>query len=396
MFNLHTSTGLLFTNVKIFTEEEIISEGSLLVENGIIKRIFANGYQHNELPKNIETIDGSHLNLIPGFIDGHIHGAAGADVMDATPTALETIAATLPQEGTTSFLGTTITQSPENIENALKNIANYENELGQAELLGIHLEGPFIEKSKAGAQPTKYIVKPDVAAFKKWQALSGDQIRTITLAPEHDVDGSFIHYLNQEGINVSAGHTAIGFEEVKQAVSYGVRQLTHLCNAMTGIHHRDIGAVGAVFQLEELHAEVIADGIHISPEMLQIIYNNIGSERINLITDAMRAKYLEPGEHELGGQSVIVTEDRAVLKKSGSLAGSILKMHEGAQNMLKLNGVSLVNIIEMASVNPAKQIDLFESKGSIAEGKDADLLLVDDLLNIKYTICRGVIAYKGA
>lgn len=392
---MQKSTSLLITNVQIYTEQEIISEGSVLIEDGVISKIFTEGYQHHELPKNIEKIDGNQLNLIPGFIDGHIHGADGADVMDATSTALDTIAAALPQEGTTSFLATTITQSPENINKALSNVANFENKLGQAELIGVHLEGPFIEKSKAGAQPINYIIKPDLAMFKEWQTLSGHQIKTITLAPEHDVDGSFIRHLTEEGINVSAGHTAIDFEGAKEAVSHGVRQLTHLCNAMTGIHHRDVGAVGAAFQLEELHAEIIADEIHISPEMLQLIYDNIGSKRINLITDAMRAKYLEPGEHELGGQPVIVTEDRAVLKEGHSLAGSILKMHEGAQNMLKLNGVSLVNIIEMAAANPAKQIGMFDKKGSIAEGKDADLLLVDDLLNINYTICRGTIAYKG-
>lgn len=375
--------------------EEVVIAGSLLVEDGIIKKIFTNDDKYDERLENTEIIDGRHFNLIPGFIDGHIHGAVGADVMDATPTALDTIASALPKEGTTSFLATTITQSPENIEKALENIANYENKLGQAELLGIHLEGPFIEESKAGAQPIKYIAKPDVTLFKKWQTLSGGQIKTITLAPEHDKDGVFIGYLNEEGINVSAGHTAMDFAGTKLAVSHGVRQLTHLCNAMTGIHHRDIGAVGASFQIKELHAEVIADEIHISQEMLQIIYDNIGSKRINLITDAMRAKYLEPGEYELGGQPVIVTEDRAILKEGHSLAGSILKMHEGAQNMLKLKGVSLANIVEMAAVNPAKQIGLYETKGSIAEGKDADLLLVDDQLNIKYTICRGAIAYKG-
>lgn len=376
-------------------EKEIILNGSILIENGLIKKIIKKDNIHNEQLKDAETIDGGHLNLIPGFIDGHIHGAAGADVMDATTAALDTIAAALPQEGTTSFLGTTITQSRQNIEKALENAANYANKLGQAEMIGIHLEGPFIEKSKAGAQPIEYIVKPDIEIFKKWQTLSGDQIRTITMAPEHDKDGSFIRYLNESGINVSAGHTGINFEGMELAVSHGVRQLTHLCNAMTGIHHRDIGAVGAAFQLEKIHAEIIADGIHIAPEMLQLIYDNIGSGRIHLITDAMRAKYLEPGEHELGGQSVVVTEDRAVLKHGGSLAGSILKMNESAQNMLKLNGVSLINIIEMASENPAKQIGVFETKGSIAVGKDADLLLVDDHVNIVYTICRGVITFKG-
>lgn len=393
---MQAPTKLLFTNVKIFTEKEIIPHGSLLIENGIIKKILTNDEIHDGRLNYIETIDGCHLNLIPGFIDGHTHGAAGADVMDATSTALDIIASVLPKEGTTSFLGTTITQATENIEKALENMARYETKSGQAELIGIHLEGPFIEKSKAGAQPVEYIMKPDIETFRKWQALSRGKIRTITLAPEHDEDGSFIRYLHESGVNVSAGHTSINFEETERSVSYGVRQLTHLCNAMTTIHHRDIGAVGAAFQLEELHAEVIADEIHISQEMLQLIYNNIGSKRINLITDAMRAKYLEPGDHELGGQPVVVKEDKAVLKYGGSLAGSILKMHEGAQNMLKLDGVSLTNIIEMASMNPAKQIGVFETKGSIAAGKDADLLLVDDHLNIVYTICRGVITYKGA
>src|SRR5699024_6060622 len=173
----------------------------------------------------------------------------------------------------------------------------------------------------------------------------------------------------------------------------GVRQVTHICNAMTGIHHRDIGVIGAAFQLEQLRAELIADGIHVSPEMLQLIYNNMGSERLILITDAMRAKCLQAGNYELGGQPVIVTEDRAVLT-NGTLAGSILKMNQGAQIMLNLKDVSISNIIEMTSVNPAKQLGVYDRKASISEGKDADVLLVDDELNLKYTICRGVIAYK--
>lgn len=381
--------------MNVFTENEIVTTGSLLVENGKIKTIFTEQEAPNRLSEQVKEIDGSHLNVIPGFIDGHIHGAAGADVMDGTTEAINTMANVLPREGTTSFLGTTITQSPEQIEQALETMGNYTNQPGKAELIGIHLEGPFIEADKAGAQPVKYIIKPDIEQFKKWQQLSKDTIKTITLAPEHDLDGSFINYLHKTGVNVSAGHTAIDFAGTKQAVSHGVRQLTHLCNAMTGIHHRDIGAVGASFQLKELRAELIADGIHVAPEMMQLIYDNVGSERIILITDAMRAKYLEPGEHELGGQPVIVTEDRAVLKEGHSLAGSILKMHEGAQNLLKLDGVSLMNVIEMASINPAKQIGIFDRKGSVAVGKDADLLLVDDQLNIKYTICRGVMTYEG-
>jgi N-acetylglucosamine-6-phosphate deacetylase len=382
---------IVIKNAKIFSEEAIYENGSLILENGKIRSI-TNG-PFSALPHDVHIIDGTGLNVIPGFIDGHIHGANGADVMDATEDALDAMAEVLPAEGTTSFLATTITQSPDNIEKALINAANYTSKPGQSEMIGLHLEGPFIEKNRAGAQPIEYIMEPDIERFKQWQNLSGNKIKTITIAPEHDETGSFINYLYQSGVNVSAGHTATNFTGMKQAVAAGVRQVTHLCNAMSGIHHRDIGVVGAAFTLDDLRAELIADGIHVSPEMLELIYQNMGSERLILITDAMRAKCLQPGNYELGGQPVKVTGDRAVLD-SGTLAGSILKMHEGAQQMLRLPEVSIEHIIEMASINPAKQVRVFQQKGSIAQGKDADVLLVDDALNIKYTICRGEIAYE--
>ncbi|MDY0408929.1 N-acetylglucosamine-6-phosphate deacetylase [Paracerasibacillus soli] len=278
------------------------------------------------------------------------------------------------------------------MERALQNVAEYPNKPGQAEIIGVHLEGPFIEKDRKGAQPLKYIIEPNVKQFEHWQKISGNKIKTITMAPEHDPNGEFIKHLSANGVNVSAGHTSATFAEMKQAVQYGVRQVTHICNAMTGIHHRDIGVVGAAFELEELRAELIADGIHVSPEMMQIIYRNMGSERLILITDAMRAKCLQPGNYELAGQPVIVSEDRAVLE-SGTLAGSILKLHHGAQNMLQLSDVTVENVIQMTASNPAKQLGVFDKKGSIAVGKDADVLLVNEQLDIEKTICRGVIAY---
>ncbi len=214
------------------------------------------------------------------------------------------------------------------------------------------------------------------------------------MAPEHDEDGVFARTLHKSGVNVSAGHTGTNFHGMKKAVEHGVRQVTHLCNAMTGIHHRDIGVVGAAFQLQQLRAELITDGIHVSDDMLALIYKNIGSERLIMITDAMRAKGLDAGTYDLGGQSVRVSNGRAVLE-DGTLAGSVLKMNEGAKRMLGIAGVTLENIVEMASANPAKQIGIFERKGSIREGKDADIILVDDQMNIRYTICGGVISYRG-
>lgn len=390
------NTSLYINNVIIILENGEKVNGSLLLEKGKIKSIFSGNEPSMKTLNldNIQVIDGTNLKAIPGFIDGHIHGANGADTMDATEDALDRIASLLPKEGTTSFLATTITQALESIDRALTNIANYKNKDTYAELIGVHLEGPFVEKAKAGAQPPQYIIEPDIDLFMEWQNLSGNLIKTITMAPEHDEDGMFIRMLRQSGVNVSAGHTGLGYLGIKKAVEQGVGQLTHLCNAMNGIHHRDIGAVGAAFLLPNLRAELISDGIHVAPEMLQLIFDNIGSERLILITDAMRAKGLQAGEYELGGQPVKVSKDRAVLK-DGTLAGSILKMCDGARRILSLNGVTLYDVVKMASVNPAKQINVYDRKGSITEGKDADILLVDDELNIKYTICRGVIAFEG-
>ncbi len=379
---------LFIKNVMIYTEDEKIEHGHLYIENGLIHNIMCEG-EAVELG-DIPAIDASGLSVIPGFIDGHIHGAKGADVMDATEEALDTMAKVLPKEGTTSFLATTITQSKKNISKALRNIANYENKSGQAEIIGVHLEGPFINKEKKGAQPEDFILEPTIDQFKEWQRLAGNKIKTITMAPELNPDGEVIHYLFKHGINVSAGHTSATFSDMQRAVEQGVRQVTHLCNAMTGIHHRDIGVVGAAFLLDSIRAELIADGIHVNPDMIKIIYQNIGSDRLMLITDAMRAKCMSAGTYDLGGQDVIIDNARAILE-DGTLAGSILKLKDAAKLMLDIESVTMQDIIKMASENPAKQIGIFKRKGSITEGKDADLLIVDEKFNIIYTICRGEI-----
>lgn len=393
IFKLEHNQALIIKHVHIYTENDVIKNGTLRIENGKISQILQSEQSMATYPSFFKVINGQGLYAIPGFIDGHIHGANGRDVMDATEEAIDTIAKTLPAEGTTSFLATTITQSKENISRALENIAHYPNKQGYAEVLGVHLEGPFIEKSKKGAQPLEHIMNPNIEQFDQWQQQSGGKIKTITMAPELDQDGSFISHVANQGVNVSAGHTKATFHDMKKAVKYGVRQVTHICNAMSGIHHRDIGVVGAALLLNDLRAELIADRIHVSDEMMQLIYDQMGSERLMLITDAMRAKCLPPGDYELGGQPVKVTNDRAVLHDD-TLAGSILKMYNAAQNMLKLDRVTLRHIIEMASVNPAKQLSVFDRKGSLTTGKDADILLVNDMLDISYTICRGVIAYE--
>src|SRR5699024_6061944 len=279
-----------------------------------------------------------------------------------------------PQEGTTSFLATTITQAPENIDRALQNVAAYENKVGHAEILGVHLEGPFIAKEKAGAQPVQYMSAPKMDQFMHWQACADNKIKTITLAPELDED-DFISKVSKMGINVSAGHTIATYQDMQEAVKKGVQQLTHLCNAMPGIHHRDVGPIGAMFNLEELRAELIADGIHVSREMLEIIYNNVGSKRLLLITDAMHANCMPPGQFVLGGPPVPITEARAAMQ-SRSRAGSILKIHVEANLTLTINDDSIPLILEMTAKNIAKLIFLFETKGAITSGKVAYISVV--------------------
>ncbi|WP_424236777.1 N-acetylglucosamine-6-phosphate deacetylase [Bhargavaea ginsengi] len=383
---------ILISGAKVYAEEGVLEGGYVLVRDGEI--VDVSGTRPAELPDEMLEIDGTSLNLLPGFIDAHIHGADGADVMDATEEALDRMARFLPAEGTTAFLATTITQSHENIGNALENVAVYPNRPGQAEVLGVHLEGPFVEKKRAGAQPEAYIIEPDAELFRKWQEMAGGKISVITIAPEHDRDGAFIRELSESGVVVSAGHTDTGFAGMQEAAAHGVSQVTHLCNAMPGIHHRDVGVVGAAFLLDSLKAELIADGIHVEEQMLRLIWRNIGPERLILITDSMRAKGLPAGDYELGGQPVRVTEDRAELA-DGTLAGSILKMNEGARRMLGLENVKMEDIVAMASRNPARQLGVDDRKGGIREGKDADLILADDDLNIRLTLCRGEVAFEA-
>ena len=380
---------ILIENAQIFLENQVINNGYLLIDRGIIVNI---SKEHIDVKDSVERIDGSDLSILPGFIDAHIHGANGSDIMDATESALETIALHLPCEGTTSFVATTITQSEAKINHALTTIGNYEKKQGEATLLGVHIEGPFIHPEKSGAHQTQYIIPTSRDLWNQWQYVAKGKIKTITIAPECD-ESNLISYLSDIGINVSLGHSTVNFQEVKTAVEKGVNQVTHLANAMTGIHHRDVGAVGAAFLLDDLLVEIIADQVHLSLEMLEISYRQIGSSRMMLITDAMRAKGLQAGTYELGGQSVKVENEKAYLK-DGTIAGSVQTMIGNVKTMLGIPGVTLRDIVKMTAENPAKQLKVFQEKGSIAIGKDADLVLLDANTDIAYTICEGTIAYE--
>lgn len=385
---------LLLKNVEIYMETGIIENGYIKIENDKIAEI-GSMERPSSFDNYEEIVLPDHFTVIPGLIDVHIHGVDGADVMDGTTEALEKMSSALPKEGTTSFLATTMTQSQEAIERALINVSEYiedQSSSNKAEVLGLHLEGPFVNKQMAGAQPIQYIINPEVSLFEKWQKLANGHIKLVTLAPEVDGGLELVRYLKETGVIASIGHSKSTYEEVSTAIDAGATHATHLFNQMSGLHHREPGVVGAVFLREELKAELISDGIHVKPEVVKLAYKMVGSDRLILITDSMRAKCLKNGTYDLGGQDVTVQDGKAVLS-DGTLAGSILKLGEALKNMMEFTGCTLSDVVQMGSVNPAKQLNVFDRKGSIAVGKDADLVVLNENYDVYVTLCKGKIAF---
>ncbi|MCD7036368.1 N-acetylglucosamine-6-phosphate deacetylase [Metabacillus sp. GX 13764] len=385
---------LLIKNVTVHAEEETIPNGYVLIDG---ERIAETGREWKKDVSGLRVLEFTGKEqLIPGMIDLHIHGAGGADVMDTGKEALDTMTSLLPEEGTTSFLATTMTGSKENIEKAIQNAGEYmrvHGKPGSAEVLGIHLEGPFLSPKRAGAQHPGHIIEPDTELFKRWQELSRNAIRLVTLAPERPGGLELAAYLKRNGVTASIGHSDANHEEVLAGVEAGITHATHLYNGMSPLHHREPGVVGSVLLDDRITAEMIVDGVHISPPMVKLAYRNKGCEKVVLITDAMRAKCLSNGTYDLGGQDVDVKDGKATLK-DGTLAGSILRMRDAASNMMAFAGCTIEDIIQMTAVNPARQIGAYSRKGSIRSGKDADLVVLDSDHNILLTICRGKISFQ--
>ncbi|MCA1061573.1 N-acetylglucosamine-6-phosphate deacetylase [Rossellomorea aquimaris] len=385
---------LLILGGNIYAENQVYEYGFMKIENGIITEMGTRSQLTDSKSYHVLTVPNGY-SVVPGMIDIHIHGVNGADTMDATQEALDTMTGTLPKEGTTSFLATTMTEGSDAIEKALKATADYilkHQRAGHAEILGLHLEGPFINPDKAGAQPLSQIRKPCVATFKHWQTLAEDQIKVVTLAPELDHDYELIRYLKEHGIISSVGHSSASFDEVGEAIDAGLSHVTHLFNQMTGLHHREPGIVGASFLRKELMVELISDGIHVRPEVIQLAYNQISDERLILITDSMRAKCLKNGQYDLGGQTVTVKDGKALLDEN-TLAGSVLKMKDAFMNIQDFTSSDMTSAIKMTSENPAKQLNVFDRKGSLALQKDADIVILDENKDVYTTLCKGKFAY---
>lgn len=386
---------LFITNVEIYEEMNLTTNGFIKIHDGKIAEVGSmDAFKCAETDTVLDYTN--EYSLLPGFIDVHIHGANGADTMDNSVESLKVIAEYLPREGTTSFLATTITQSEDLIEEALKQTAFYKevkaSNLG-ADMAGVHLEGPFISDKRAGAQPLHHIKEPDIELFNQWQECSNHQIKVVTMAPEETNGLAFVEEVQKNSVVVSIGHSDATYPVIVEAIDKGLSHVTHLYNGMRGLHHREPGVAGAAIAHSELMVEMIVDGVHIHPTVVKSTYRAKGADEIILITDAMRAKGLGEGTYDLGGQEVKV-ENGKVLLADGTLAGSIVKMDEAVRNMIAYTGCSLRDITKMTAVNPAKQTGIWDNTGSITVGKDADLVLLDKHNQVVLTICKGHIAFQ--
>ncbi|MFF2753345.1 N-acetylglucosamine-6-phosphate deacetylase [Psychrobacillus sp. NPDC058041] len=383
-------TEILVQNIRIALENGQVIHGEILIRNGKIVQIAKEPNQYYQGKR----LDGQALLALPGFIDIHIHGAMGADFMDGEEEATRRVAEYLPKEGTTSFLVTTMTQAPGSIQKAIEINTKVRSNSKGAEMLGFHLEGPFINKEFAGAQPVDYICNPSKSTIKEWFGEQLEHLKIVTLAPEKDANYDVTRYLSDNGIIVSAGHTKATLLDITEAMENGLTQLTHYGNAMSGLHHREIGVVGAGLLNAHLFCEVIADGVHLSDDMLKLIYKIIGPDRMILITDSMRAKGMPNGKYTLGNQEVTINGNEARLE-NGVLAGSVLKMNEALKRIYRLVHPPVEDLVKMSSSNAAHRLGIFERKGSIKVGKDADIVLLNDEFEVIYTFCKGELVYSA-
>lgn len=370
-------------NGKIVLKNEILENMVIVFDEKVVDIT-------NEVPENCEVIDVNGKYVSPGLVDIHIHGNMGKDTMEGSDEAIDTISKSIMRHGVTSFLPTTMTMDEESINKALESIrrAMKGNTQG-AQVIGAHLEGPFINKIYKGAQNGNYIVNPSYEFIKKYE----DVIKVVTYAPEEDIDFKFTKDIkNNTDIVLSIGHSAATFTEARQAITQGASNITHTFNGMTGLNHRDPGVVGAALTTD-VYTEIISDTIHITKDLFQFILDNKGKERVVLITDSMEAGGLEDGRYSLGGQAVIV-KDGAARLESGSLAGSVLSLNRMLKNFYENTNLNINEAIHLASLNPAKSISVDKNKGSLEIGKDADIAIFDNEFNCYMTIVNGEIVFN--
>lgn len=357
------------------TPNKILQDHILVIENKIITAILPSHFISHHLPAKILCFDQDHY-ISRGFLDLHIHGIQGVDVMDANIVSLEKMAIALAQNGVTGFLATTMTSSEEILEQVIDAVLAYQKKPHPkgARCLGLHLEGPFISEEQAGAQLAHQSVLPNIELFLKMQKRAEQQIKRITLAPELTGALECIQAIHAAGCAISIGHTHADFATTKAAIAAGATQATHLFNAMRGFHHREPGALGALLLSNEIEAELIVDAFHLHPASVELAFKLKGLKNLCLVSDAMRACQLSDGTYELGGQSVLVKNGKATLA-NGQLAGSTLKLTDALIAFCHHTGTPIEKALTLVTANPARWLNQERELGLLEIGVSADLCI---------------------
>jgi len=376
-------------NGKIILPDSVVYDKALAFDNETGK---INGIVET-IPTGAEVIDANGNYVAPGLVDIHIHGYLGEDTSDAKPDGIKKMAYGIAKNGVTSFLPTTMTVAKKDILAALNAVRSLKEESKTwdgAEIIGVHAEGPFINPSKKGAQAEENILVPDADFILE----NADIITSVTLAPEMDEEHKCIKKLAaKSNVVISMGHTGASFDEAISAVKDGVCHATHLFNAMTALAHRNPGVVGAALTSDNVATEVIADTFHIHPGLYSIIAKLKGDKMI-LITDCTRAGGMPDGEYDLGGQPIFLKGIECRLA-DGTIAGSVLKLNNAVKNVLDHTVLPINEVFKMASLNPATAIHCNHRIGSLEAGKDADIIIADENINVLKTIKKGRIIYEA-
>ncbi len=372
-------------NGKIVTETKVILDHVLVFDEKIQQIVDRAAFKQTP---EMHIIDAQGQYIAPGFINQHVHGCDGFDTMDVEPESLAHIAQCLAQTGVTSFLPTTMTYDFATIYQSLKMIRENMQLQHGAEIIGCHMEGPFINKDYKGAHDAQYIVPPDFELIKDYI----DVIKIITVAPEVIKDEVFIEKCKAAGIILSLGHSGASYEEAIAAIKNGISHVTHICNALPALHHRQPGVIGAALDSDAM-CELIADNVHVHPAMQRIIWKAKGTDHIVLVTDSMRACMLRDGEYELGGQPVFV-KDKVARLENGVIAGSVLMMDQAVKIFKENTKVSLCDAIKTVTINPAKELGIYARKGSLDVGKQADIIVFDENIGIKATFVKGKAVFR--
>ncbi len=380
---------LLIENSQIWQNDRFLSGHTLVLSGGVIQDVLSAA--EVEIGPGDRRLDCAGAYTMPGFVDVHVHGSKGFDVMDATEASLQGLSEFLVRQGVTSFLGTTMSDSTERIGTALRKMQAFAGE-PQSPFLGVHLEGPYLNPVYRGSQPEMHLRPPLREEYSPW--FETGLIKLITVAPELAGGELLIREALARDITVSIGHSGASYAAAQSYFEAGVSQITHTFNGMAGIHHRQPGILVAAWEDPQIYFQIIADGVHVHPAVIRMLLRLAGRERVLAITDAMRATGLPDGEFALGDVSVVVKNGEA-RSKAGGLAGSTLTMAQALKNMMRFCGLSLAEALPMFTRVPARSIGMYPQKGSLKLGADADIVIWDEESGPQATLIAGELVYSN-